>query len=54
MPQVVFRSIFAMLFLWIGPMVWAETPVRLDLGESYVTDRGQGIEVQLCLHPMRR
>ncbi|MBF9055891.1 N-acetylmuramoyl-L-alanine amidase [Rhodobacterales bacterium HKCCA1065] len=28
-------------------MVWAETPVRLDLGESYVTDRGQGIEVQL-------
>lgn len=50
MPQVVFRSIFAMLFLWIGPMVWAETPVRLDLGESYVTDRGQGIEVQLRLN----
>ncbi len=50
MPQVVFRSIFAMLFLWIGPMVWAETSVRLDLGESYVTDRGQGIEVQLRLN----
>ena len=50
MPQVVFRSIFAILFLWIGPMVWAETPVRLDLGESYVTDRGQGIEVQLRLN----
>lgn len=50
MPQVVFCSIFAMLFLWIGPMVWAETPVRLDLGESYVTDRGQGIEVQLRLN----
>ncbi len=50
MPQVVFRSIFAMLFLWIGPMVWAETPVRFDLGESYVTDRGQGIEVQLRLN----
>ena len=50
MPQVVFRSIFAMLFLWIGPMVWAETPVRLDLGESYVTDRGQWIEVQLGLN----
>ncbi|WP_340301884.1 N-acetylmuramoyl-L-alanine amidase family protein [Roseobacter sp. HKCCD7870] len=31
-------------------MVWAETPVRLDLGESYVTDRGQGIEVQLRLN----
>ena len=31
-------------------MVWAETPVRLDLGESYVTDRGQGIGVQLRLN----
>lgn len=35
-------------------MVWAETAVRLDLGESYITFRGHGIEVQLRLQLMRR